>query len=130
MLSRTAPRRSAKYALVAVSIGLGALGCLWVLRFLMLLTLGNEVGALPPVSRIPSLPAGATIVAEGKGCGSGGCWREITVVPAAGQSPEDLTQEMDLAEEQRRSPTLLDPGFVYVWAHPKDGQLVIGVGYQ
>ena len=56
--------------------------------------------------------------------------REITVAPAAGQSPEDLAQDMDLSEEQRRSPTLFDPGFVYVWAHPNDGQLVIEIGYQ
>lgn len=130
MLPRTAPRRSTRYALVAVSVALGALACVWVLRFLMLLTFANEVGELPPESRLPNLPSGATIVTEGKGCGSGGCWREITVAPAAGQSPEALAQEMDLSEEQRRSPTLLDPGFVYVWAHPRDGQLVIGVGYQ
>jgi hypothetical protein len=130
MLPHTVPRRSTKYALVAVSIVLGMLACVWVLRFLMLATFGSESGELPPESRLPILPAGATVVAEGKGCGSGGCWREITVAPAAGQSPEELAQQMNLSEAQRRSPTLLDPWFVYVTAHPRGGQLVIGVGYQ
>ena len=129
-MRRAVPRRSIKYALVAVSIAAGMLACLWVLRFLWLLAMGNELTDLPPRSRTPDLPSGATIVAEDMDCGSGGCWREITVAPAAGQSPEDLAQEMDLSEEQRKSPTLFDPGFVNVWANPKDGQLVIGIGYR
>jgi hypothetical protein len=130
MMLRAVLRRSAKYALVTVSIAAGTLALLWVLRFLWLLTMGNELTTLPPRSRTPDLPVGATMVAEDMGCGSGGCWREITVAPAAGQSPEDLAREMDLAEAQRRSPTLFDPGFVDVWAHPRDGQLVIGIGYR
>jgi hypothetical protein len=129
-MRRDLPRRSTKYALVAVSIAAGLLTCLWVLRFLWLLAMGGESTDVPPRSRTPDLPSGATIVAEDMGCGSGGCWREITVAPAAGQSPEDLAQEMDLSEEQHQSPTLFDPGFVNVWAHPKDGQLVIGIGYR
>ncbi|GIF45159.1 hypothetical protein BC793_1723 [Actinoplanes xinjiangensis] len=127
---RAALRRRTKYTLVIVSIAVGVLACLWVMRFLWLLTMGNELIILPSRSRIPDLPSGAAIVAEDMGCGSGGCWREITVAPAAGQSPEDLAQEMNLSEEQHQSPTLFDPGFVYVWAHPRDGQLVLGIGYQ
>ena len=129
-MRRDLPRRSTKYALVAVSIAAGMLACLWILRFLWLLAMGNESTDLPPRSRTPDLPSGATIVAEDTQCGSGGCWREITVAPAAGQSPEDLAQELDLSEEQHQSPTLLDPGFVNVWADPKDRQLVIGIGYR
>ena len=72
---------------------------------------------MPPQSRMPNVPSGAIVVAAGQACGSGGCWREIIVAPAAGQSPEELAREMDLAEQQVKSPTLLDPGFVYVVAH-------------
>lgn len=130
MMRLAMSRRSVTYALAAASIAAGMLAGLWVLGFLWLKTMANEFGDLPPRSRTPDLPSGATIVAEDTGCGSGGCWREITVAPAAGQSPEDLAEEMDLSEEQHKSPTLSDPGFVYVWAHPKDGQLVIGIGYR
>ncbi|BEL05531.1 hypothetical protein Q0Z83_037220 [Actinoplanes sichuanensis] len=130
MTLRAALRRSTQYAVVTVSLAAGLLACLWILRFLWLLMMGNELLTLPPESRTPDLPPGATIVAEGMGCGSGGCWREITVAPAAGQSPEDLAREMNLAEAQHQSPTLFDPGFVDVWANPRNGQLVLGIAYQ
>ncbi|KUL26316.1 hypothetical protein ADL15_38625 [Actinoplanes awajinensis subsp. mycoplanecinus] len=112
-----------------MGIVLGALACLWVLRFLLLMSWFSE-GEVPPKSRIPNIPPGASVIEQGKECASGGCWWEITVAPAAGQSPEDLAREMGLAAEQRKWPTLLDPGFVYVWAHPRSGQLEIGVSYR
>jgi hypothetical protein len=130
MLLRAALRRITKYAVVTVSIAVGMLACLWVLRFLWLLTMANELVDLPPGSRTPIVPAGATVVMEDMGCGSGGCWREMIVAPAAGQSPEDLAREMNLTEGQQLSPTLFDPGFVEVWAHPRRGRLVIGIGYR
>ncbi|GIF12800.1 hypothetical protein [Actinoplanes teichomyceticus] len=129
MMPRTGSRKGVKYALVAVSLALAVLVCLWVLRFLMLMSWFGE-GELPPRSRIPDVPSGASVVEDGRKCGSGGCWWQLTIAPAAGQSPEDLARAMDLAETRRRPPTLLDPGFVYVWAHPRDGQLVIGVSYR
>lgn len=37
---------------------------------------------------------------------------------------------MGLTEEQSLSPTLFDPGFVYVGARAKKGKLIIRVGYR
>ncbi|MCG5473132.1 hypothetical protein LADH09A_001020 [Micromonospora sp. LAH09] len=111
-----------------MSVAVGLLSCLWVLGFLRLQVFGTE-GALPPDSRIPTVPPGASIVDEGMECASGGCWRRITVQPAAGQTPEDLAHDMGLTEEQSLSPTLFDPGSVYVGARAKEGKLIINVGY-
>lgn len=80
--------------------------------------------------RIPDVPSGATVVDESEACGSGGCSWQVTLAPAAGQSAADLADEMGLAEDRSEPPTLLDPGSVYVVAQPKDGQLVIHVGYE
>ncbi|MFF0255832.1 hypothetical protein ACFYPW_25395 [Micromonospora zamorensis] len=130
MSSRTAPRRRrTKHLLVAVSVTVGLLSCLWVLGFLSLRVFGTE-GALPPDSRIPKVPSGASIIDEGMECASGGCWRLISVQPAAGQTPEDLADEMGLTEGQSLSPTLFDPGFVYVGARAKEGKLIIHLGYR
>jgi hypothetical protein len=107
----------------------GVSACLWGGRFLYLAALGDE-GALPPASRAPRIPAGATLVAADKACGSGGCWREITVRPAAGQTAEELARQMGLTGEQQKSPTLTDPATVHVSSWTRDGLLVIDVGYQ
>ncbi|MFE9190998.1 hypothetical protein ACFYL6_15420 [Micromonospora sp. NPDC007208] len=129
MTSRTALRRRTRRILVAVSVTLGLLSCLWVLSFLWLQVFKTE-GSLPPKSRIPEVPAGATVAEESMECASGGCWRTITLVPAAGQSPEDLAREMGLTEELSLPPTLFDPASVYVGANPRDGRLIVRVGYE
>ncbi|WP_433310249.1 hypothetical protein ACQP0U_22235 [Micromonospora sp. CA-269861] len=129
MTSRTALRRRTKHVLVAVAVPLGLLSCLWVLSFLWLQVFGTE-GALPPKSRLPEVPSGASVVDEGTECASGGCWRTITVVPAAGQAPEDLAREMGLSEELSLPPTLFDPASVYVGAEPREGKLIVRIGYQ
>ncbi|WP_327041372.1 hypothetical protein OG400_30000 [Micromonospora ureilytica] len=129
MTSRTPLRRRTKHVLVAVSVTLGLLSCLWVLSFLWLQVFKTE-GSLPPKSRMPEVPSGATIADESMECASGGCWRTITVVPAAGQSPEDLARQMGLSEDLSLPPTLFDPASVYVGADPKEGKLLVHVGYQ
>ncbi|RAO04123.1 hypothetical protein ONO23_03204 [Micromonospora noduli] len=129
MTSRTALRKRTKRALVAVSVTLGLLSCLWVLSFLWLQVFKTE-GSLPPKSRMPEVPSGATIADESVECASGGCWRTITLVPAAGQSPEDLAREMGLSEELSLPPTVFDPASVYVGANPREGRLTVHIGYQ
>ncbi|MEU4164985.1 hypothetical protein [Actinoplanes sp. NPDC026670] len=126
MISRTTMKRSVRTTLVSAVV---VLACLWTLRVLWMMSWLAE-NDVPPASRMPDLPAGASIVAEGRACGSGGCWWEVTVAPEAGQSPEDLARAMNLSEVQRKWPTLLDPGFVYVWAQPRAGQLVVLVSYR
>lgn len=49
-----------------------------------------DESAMPPASVLPVLPDGAHVVDERMGCGSGGCWRELTVEAPAGMSGEDL----------------------------------------
>jgi hypothetical protein len=53
---RAALRRRTKYTLVTVSIAVGVLACLWVVRFLWLLTMGNELIILPFRVRVPGGP--------------------------------------------------------------------------
>ncbi|MGC4880564.1 hypothetical protein ACLQ26_30345 [Micromonospora sp. DT43] len=130
MTSETVPRRRrTKRVLVAVSVTVGLLSCLWVLWFLSLRVFGDE-GALPPKSRLPEVPAGASVVDESTECASGGCWRQLTLAPAAGQTPEDLAREMGLTEEQSLPPTLFDPGSVYVGARVAEGRLIVHLGYE
>lgn len=114
---------------MAVSVTLGLLSCLWGVSFLWL-QLSKTEGAVPPTSRMPQVPSGATVADEGTECASGGCWRTITLVPAAGQSPEDLARAMGLSEELRLPPTLFDPASVSVGADPREGTLIVHVGYQ
>ncbi|GHH67622.1 hypothetical protein [Promicromonospora soli] len=61
---------------------------------LPLLSLATDEAAMPPASSLPALPDGARVTAEGKGCGSGGCWRELTVDAPAGMSGEELAAEV------------------------------------
>ncbi len=58
------------------------------------LGLAIDEAAVPPSSSLPTLPDGARVVAEDKGCGSGGCWLELTVDAPAGMSGEDLASEV------------------------------------
>ena len=129
MASRTVWRSRTNYTLIAVFAALALVTVGWTLWFLALLAFGDE-GALPPSGRTPDVPTGARVIEESTQCGSGGCWRLVTVEPPAGQSPEDLARAMGLAEERSEPPTLLDPGFVNVGADPREGLLVIHIGYR
>lgn len=71
-------------AAVIAEIGVGAVVVAWFVVPVVLVTL-DEV-AIPPRSDIP---AGLDVVDEGMGCGSGGCWRELTVRPPEGRSAEE-----------------------------------------
>lgn len=121
----TSPRR-----LLLAGLGVvGLLACGWGLWFAALSAFGDE-GSLPPKWRIPDVPAGATVVDESEECASGGCWRQVTLAPAAGQSPEELAERMGLAEQQDLPRKLFDPATVYVVAEPRNGQLIIRLGYE
>lgn len=54
------------------------------------LWLAVDESATPPASVLPVLPDGAHVVDERMGCGSGGCWRELTVEAPVGTSGEEL----------------------------------------
>lgn len=124
--------RSRRIPIVLGVVVLGlvvAFACAWGARFLFLLLLGDE-GPLPPEWRVPSVPAGASIVDKGEDCGSGGCNRRVTVRPPAGQSPAELAAGMGLTDWRIEPPTLLDPGYVSVSVEEREGLLVIHVGYR
>ncbi|MFI1991830.1 hypothetical protein [Actinoplanes sp. NPDC020271] len=122
---RSRRTRNVVVGLISVS---AVAACLWGTVFLYIRTLGE--GSLPPDSRIPAVPAGATVVSKEQACGSGGCWWQLTVEPPAGQSPEELARAMGLAESQTKSPTLFDPGSVYIVTRVRDDRLIMNVGYQ
>ncbi|MEV4351333.1 hypothetical protein AB0J83_43305 [Actinoplanes sp. NPDC049596] len=118
-----------KRGLIAGSVVVALLAALWGLWFLALLVFGSEE-SLPPKSRIPDVPAGATVADQRQACGSGGCSWLLTVTPPPGQSPEDLAREMGVDHEQTLSPRPLDPAFVAVGSEVRDGRLAIYVNYR
>ncbi|PUB24487.1 hypothetical protein C8K30_109239 [Promicromonospora sp. AC04] len=71
--------------------------------------------AMPPSSSLPALPDGARVVAEEKGCGSGGCWLELTVDAPAGMSGEDLASEVLPDGEACAVRSVLDRRRVCTW---------------
>lgn len=64
--------------------------------------------AIPSSSDAPDLPAGVTIASDERRCGSGGCWRELTLRGAEHQTPEELAATLDMPEEVCRARSLLD----------------------
>lgn len=108
------PRRSRWFVAVAWVIGLLVVAYgLWAAY----LAVFDGEGALPPRSRIPEVPAGARVVSDTKECASGGCWWELLVQPAPGQSPQDLAATMGVVGEVRKSWRVLDPHSVTVGSH-------------
>ncbi|AGZ45756.1 hypothetical protein [Actinoplanes friuliensis] len=101
----------------------------WWLSFLFITAFASE-GLLPPDSRMPDLPPGATILDEDLSCGSGGCSRVRTVQPPPGQSPEDLADELNLSTARTENPTLLNPASVHLGAHPRGNKLIIHASYK
>ena len=58
------------------------------------LSLAVDESAMPPASALPALPEGARVTGEDMGCGSGGCWLELTVDAPHWMSGEELAAEV------------------------------------
>jgi hypothetical protein len=58
------------------------------------LSLAVDESAVPPASSLPALPEGARVTGEDMGCGSGGCWLELTVGAPHGMSGKELVTEV------------------------------------
>lgn len=58
-----------------------------------------DEGAMPEVAQVP-LPASATVMATGKQCGSGGCWRTISVAAPSSSTAEALAEAMGRSADQ------------------------------
>lgn len=107
---------SGKIVGAAVSTVVLVAACGWGAWYSML-----SEGSLPPESAMPEVPAGVTVVERGEECGSGGCWRVMTLRPAAGQTPQELAAAMGLTGER---------GLVRVGADVRGDLLVVHAGYQ
>lgn len=93
------------------------------------LALMADEGLVPPGWRDPEVPAGARVESETERCASGGCWRELLLEPADGQTAEQLADEMSLTEDRSLGWHLLDPHDVFVGSSVFEGRLRIYVGY-
>jgi hypothetical protein len=72
------------------------------------LWLAVDEGAVPASSDAPALPAGVTVAHEEVMCGSGGCWRELTLNGPDGQAPAELAAILGLPHETCSARSLLD----------------------
>ena len=85
--------------------------------------------ALPPASENPPLPSDVTVTSTDSRCGSGGCWRELTVRGDPGEAPSSLADRLGLTREichEQPGPT---PRRVCADAEPSDDHLVVRVRY-
>ncbi|HEY1133156.1 MAG TPA: hypothetical protein VGE77_01145 [Nocardioides sp.] len=97
----------------------------------------SSEGSLPPRWRVPDVPDGAVVVREGEACASGGCWREVVVDPADGDTPADLAAAMGLTPDEqygfvsrdRQGWRFLDPAPVAIHSEASGGLLVVIVQY-
>lgn len=105
---------------VITMTGTGAVVVAWFVVPVLLVTL-DEV-AVPPRSDIP---AGLDVLDEGMGCGSGGCWRELSVRPPDGQSAEEYADSLvsdGLGCEPR---SWVDRRRVCTWANARGDVVVV-----
>ncbi len=106
---------------VAAIVIIAVLAALYAGRVFWLNVMATE-GDVPPASVLP-LPAGAEIIDENTGCGSGGCATTFTVLPPEGQSPEALAEEIGVTTGLDIPGTFFDPRTITVSARP-DGSVL------
>ncbi|MCP2264270.1 hypothetical protein ACFQHV_17880 [Promicromonospora thailandica] len=83
------PRTRMLVPLVVVVGTLAMLGLALPPLFLLV----DEI-AVPPASALPALPDGARVLGQQLGCGSGGCWQEVTVAAPEGMSGDELAEQV------------------------------------
>lgn len=113
---------------VLISLIIAGLAALYLVH-LALLFLGAHEGDVPSANLIPESPVGVQPISEGKECGSGGCWWQVVLRPAQGQSPEDLAARMGVAKEQKLSGSVFDPRNVTLGSTTVGNELRIYVSY-
>ncbi|MPV36826.1 hypothetical protein [Georgenia subflava] len=105
-MNQPAPRVSLKRLLVLLALLVTVAGVA-LLRPVVMIEI-DDGWAIPPSSDAPDLPAGVTIASDERQCGSGGCWRELTLHGPEHQTPEELAATLDIPEEVCRARSLLD----------------------
>jgi hypothetical protein len=113
-----------RWAIATVSV----LAVLYLAR-LGLLFIGADEGDIPSATLIPAPPTGAQILSEGKDCASGGCWWEVVVVPATGQSIDELASEMGVADEQHVAGNFWDPRTITIGSRVVPDGLMVYAQY-
>lgn len=104
-----APRLRRRRGLVIVLAVVVAVAAVFYVGRLTLLAIGADEGDVPPLSSIPAVPAGATVLSETKECASGGCWWKVVVEPPPGVTATDLASEMGIGDMLHLSGNLWDP---------------------
>ncbi len=72
------------------------------------LWLAVDEAAVPPRSDVPALPAGVRVVDRAVKCGSGGCWRELTLTGPANETPTQVAASLGLSHETCSPRSLVD----------------------
>jgi hypothetical protein len=98
-----------------------------VVRYGVLFVSARE-GDVPPAS-VVALPSGARVVDDDVECGSGGCWRLVTVRPPSGVSAEALATELGTTSGVRIRGTVWDPRTVNLSSEVDEGFLVVQANY-
>lgn len=58
--------------------------------------------SLPPASAAPALPTGLTVESQSKGCGSGNCYRLLTIGSENGLSHQEIVRRLGIPHEKCR----------------------------
>jgi hypothetical protein len=72
------------------------------------LWLAVDEGAVPEAADAPALPPGVSVTRDEVLCGSGGCWRELTLRGTDGQRAVDVAASVGPSDETCRARGLLD----------------------
>jgi hypothetical protein len=95
------------------AIGVALLLVVTLLHAAFLWAFADELPA-PPASSLPDVPSSVEVIEEGMQCASGGCWQELSLRPAEGQSTKELAVELGLDVERCDWVSLWDPRRVCV----------------
>ena len=127
MTTPTPARRRVRWIVLGggVVLALALLDLAWAAW----LAVTTDEGAVPPGWRDPEVPAGARVMSETEPCASGGCWREVLLEPAEGQTAEQLAAAMGLTDERYLGWHVLDPHDVVLGSEVVDDGLRVYVRY-
>ncbi|GAA2757229.1 hypothetical protein [Actinopolymorpha rutila] len=115
--------RKVLFGTAAVLVGLV------VVLFAPVAWLAVDEAAVPPRSDVPALPAGVRVADEAVKCGSGGCWRELTLTGPANESPSQIAADLGLPRETCGPRSLFDRREVCRGVNVADGKVRLYVQF-
>lgn len=81
---------------------LGTQFALILVASLLYVLLNSEGSDAPPASAVPDLPPGLTVVSQGTGCGSGGCYRTVRIGSTENLSRQEIIRRLNRPHESCR----------------------------